>query len=602
MFADELTHSSNMAVKLCLDVEAFESGTSRNETADLRLVRRLLFPQEASKSFVTLWGSPLHAVTLPSNVRVTASIPVTAAYYNFCYPAWLSEDAKLKRKCRAPLRYLLELFAEHFDVMNSDSSASEEWLEPWFEALRVGRAEHIVIDHLVDNTVIDARDTAEQQSNAVRGETSPQMERRLAFVLKRILSERGALVSKLEAYNLSHLVRVATNLAVFEKDICRVLNVLPNELRKLVGTDTAETYCVAHMTDSVTAELKRDILELIENELELLHSILLLDVGDIAAEDSLPSRICKSDPFVKWLTTGAFVYYDHKYDVVAINALSFDEVQDTNIAQLKFQGCDPTEMLSLHSEAAKRQRLPDVSVDPLETSGRWWPITISHFKLEGFTHFAWIKPSEFLGGYIFTKSGGFAYKHEDKYNKSIYYAVGVSSSRLPTWPMKYNAPLCVDGLTTHVDPMQGHHLTEHKFNFELCVKIAPTAMILRCVETLLFNHCRMKFAAGEMSAHGLSSILGEIMWPGGDDRDTLDIFIREVEMAVKWCHALAIEKADEGITLLCTARLHDGAELSTCGSCTKDRLMTAGERRQKLGFVSSCYHSMTYLLAGWICK
>ena len=36
--------------------------------------------------------------------------------------------------------------------------------------------------------------------------------------------------------------------------------------------------------------------------------------------------ICWFDPFVVWLTTGAFIYYDFQFDVVGINAVCFDEV------------------------------------------------------------------------------------------------------------------------------------------------------------------------------------------------------------------------------------------------------------------------------------
>lgn len=35
------------------------------------------------------------------------------------------------------------------------------------------------------------------------------------------------------------------------------------------------------------------------------------------------TKINPIDPFVRWLVTGAFVYFDFQFDVIAINALNF---------------------------------------------------------------------------------------------------------------------------------------------------------------------------------------------------------------------------------------------------------------------------------------
>ena len=37
------------------------------------------------------------------------------------------------------------------------------------------------------------------------------------------------------------------------------------------------------------------------------------------------SGVDPNDPFVCWFTQGAYVYYDHKFDIVAINAVVWNE-------------------------------------------------------------------------------------------------------------------------------------------------------------------------------------------------------------------------------------------------------------------------------------
>jgi len=43
---------------------------------------------------------------------------------------------------------------------------------------------------------------------------------------------------------------------------------------------------------------------------------------------------------------------------------------------------------------------------PLHEAGRWQPVTAQRVRDQGFTHFSWVCPSEFVGDSIFTKSGG----------------------------------------------------------------------------------------------------------------------------------------------------------------------------------------------------
>jgi len=113
-----------------------------------------------------------------------------------------------------------------------------------------------------------------------------------------------------------------------------------------------------------------------------------------------------TDPFVCLLMFGGFLYFNNVYDIVAINSVCFDEVKDN------------TSALYLGASAP----LPLMSVDPLHQANRWKAVTLPRLRKMGYTHFAWICPSEFLGDSIFTRSGGFAYLHTDP-KKSCYFPV-----------------------------------------------------------------------------------------------------------------------------------------------------------------------------------
>ena len=113
----------------------------------------------------------------------------------------------------------------------------------------------------------------------------------------------------------------------------------------------------------------------------------------------------EADPFVCLLKTGGFLYFDSTYDIVAANSICFDEVQEGTSALY----------LGTHSD------LPAMAKDPLFETGRWHPCTDRRLERLGYTKYAWVTPSEFLGDSIFTRSGGFAYLHVS--NQSIYVPV-----------------------------------------------------------------------------------------------------------------------------------------------------------------------------------
>ena len=109
-----------------------------------------------------------------------------------------------------------------------------------------------------------------------------------------------------------------------------------------------------------------------------------------------------ADPFVVWLTTGAFMYFDYHFDILGINAVS---IQPTEVRDDK---C-PVRSLCM----GQPSHLPRSAIEQLHGWGRWSRITIPLPDAFDFTHFAYITPSEFIGDHIFPRSGGFAYLHRD---------------------------------------------------------------------------------------------------------------------------------------------------------------------------------------------
>jgi hypothetical protein len=131
---------------------------------------------------------------------------------------------------------------------------------------------------------------------------------------------------------------------------------------------------------------------------------------DVAIPDKVtrsPSRICSGDPFVKWLTTGAFIYFDYQFDVIGINAVSFEEC-GTGAASPAAAPRSTMSALCLGDSSP----LPRSAIQPLHDGSRWCQVSEPTLVYSfGFGHFTWINPSEFLGDHIFPMSGGFAYLH-----------------------------------------------------------------------------------------------------------------------------------------------------------------------------------------------
>lgn len=172
------------------------------------------------------------------------------------------------------------------------------------------------------------------------------------------------------------------------------------------------------------------------------------------------------DPFVSLVTSGAFVFFDYQYEVVGVNALRFTPVAEDAPSQAprlsrqerrssrqksftsapsfsahSGRSCRSARRLSAASALVpeflrlgasrsqrsekdveqahtailhygKQQELPKSALRALEEANRWEPVTIPQMRLGGYSHYAWVTPSEFLGDSIYPKDGGFAFRSE----------------------------------------------------------------------------------------------------------------------------------------------------------------------------------------------
>ena len=117
----------------------------------------------------------------------------------------------------------------------------------------------------------------------------------------------------------------------------------------------------------------------------------------------------ESDPFFKFLTLGSLIYFDIEYRIVAINCFSFTELEEGIVRREK----ETHTKLSYKIYFGRKSMLPTGAIRPLAQYERWEKVSVDIITiLFKFTHFSWIKPSEFLGDHVFPKNGGFAYLDE----------------------------------------------------------------------------------------------------------------------------------------------------------------------------------------------
>ena len=116
-----------------------------------------------------------------------------------------------------------------------------------------------------------------------------------------------------------------------------------------------------------------------------------------------------SDPFVSLLLCGGFLYLNEMYEVVAINAFFFDEVDESQKEDIKKSVIHLGSPTSLDTDC----------MDHLEELKRFQPVTVPWLQKLGYKDFAWICPSEVLGkgryagdSVLFPVGGGFAYRND----------------------------------------------------------------------------------------------------------------------------------------------------------------------------------------------
>jgi hypothetical protein len=128
------------------------------------------------------------------------------------------------------------------------------------------------------------------------------------------------------------------------------------------------------------------------------------------------------DPFVLFLCNGGFVYFDHRYAICGIQAVTFDSSKEAH-----------THLHATSSSSAVFFAQPSVISEKvfqyLTLCGRWWPVTVDEVA-RTYPDFAWIGPCEFVGDTIFTRWGGFAYRpvvaHDNTRRTCVYCPVYIN--------------------------------------------------------------------------------------------------------------------------------------------------------------------------------
>lgn len=146
-------------------------------------------------------------------------------------------------------------------------------------------------------------------------------------------------------------------------------------------------------------------------------------------------ELLAGDPFFKFITIGSFIYFDIEYRIVAVNSFSFKELEP-DIEKFEKQR-ETKKQLVYKLYCGRHSPLPSGTVRPLSQYELWEKTSVKAIEnLYGFTHFSWIKPSEFLGDHVFPKNGGFAVRG------------------LPSHPR--NQPVFNSVTTTHGDDFRSH--------------------------------------------------------------------------------------------------------------------------------------------------
>ena len=134
------------------------------------------------------------------------------------------------------------------------------------------------------------------------------------------------------------------------------------------------------------------------------------------------------DPFVRLLVEGGFLYFNSAYDIVAIHAIDHGSLTPgTRTEVVEWLSTEEKEVSDGCRTACtiyfgQPSTFPKESTDMLEILDRWRPATSPVLSRQGYTHYAWVNPSEAIGCHVYTRAGGFACKCGDK-EKNVYFPV-----------------------------------------------------------------------------------------------------------------------------------------------------------------------------------
>ena len=354
------------------------------------------------RGYIEMVASPIHSVTLPPEARVKASIPQDAHFYAFCYPllstefegnlnldvSVVSPPDEVKREKGIALILDLKLdLATSFPLIQD---RRQDLLRDFAQLLHLEGEEGKVSF----NFSLQEIEMLDKHKNALDND---------------ILGID--VVSEWLLDSSSHVkVLVMNHSWKSSKGNYFVPGIRFQIIKKLFASNDSKIE--GGLTKSRLNEIfggylfmpHRSCDELRKSCDELLQSLKIAQ----GSEDRTEARAMDwGDPFCNWLLNGGFVYFDHKYDIIAINAIYLGEMKKN--AKVLYVGAP--------------SKLPDTAISSIDEGKRWVSVTEERFRSQGFTHFAWICPSEFVGDHIYTKSGGFAFRHR-QWEKSEYYPVG----------------------------------------------------------------------------------------------------------------------------------------------------------------------------------
>ena len=116
------------------------------------------------------------------------------------------------------------------------------------------------------------------------------------------------------------------------------------------------------------------------------------------ANNDSETKLDTLDPFVCFLLYGGYLYFNHEYDIVAVNSVCFDEVPpDQNPSALYFGPPEPLPPLSIEAILEVTESTPThthfachILTMRFNQARRFMPVTSRRLTTLGYTHFAWV--------------------------------------------------------------------------------------------------------------------------------------------------------------------------------------------------------------------